>query len=159
MGTFHFTYIFNCSFDAYLLLLMFLMLLAHLSCNFVHSWIRHIAEAMFSYTILIFYISSFILTNITQKNSISCIQNFSKQSSLTVFSYIIALYINLYYIVVLVKQTTEVKTLRFTTSHNFKTVGQPYLGQSVAGFSPQRPVFGHRTFHLAFAIQNTGTCA
>ena len=47
------------------------------------------------------------------------------------------------------------KTLPFTMSHNFKTVAQLYLGQSVAGLSPQRPVFEHRSFHLAFAIQNS----
>jgi len=65
----------------------------------------------------------------------------------------------LYYFVLLLKQTSEVKTLPFTMSHNFKTVGQPYLRQSVAGFSLQGPVFGHRSFHLAFAIQSTGTGA
>ena len=59
----------------------------------------------------------------------------------------------------MLKQTFEVKTLPFTTSHNFKTVGQPCLGRSVVGLSPQRPVFEHRSFYLAFAIQNTGTRA
>ena len=61
--------------------------------------------------------------------------------------------VTLYYFVILLKQTSEVNTLPFATSHNFKTVGQPCLGQSVVGLSPQRPVFGHRSFHLAFAIQ------
>jgi len=61
--------------------------------------------------------------------------------------------VTLYYFVVLLKQTSEVKTLTFTMSHNFKTVVQLYLRQSVAGLSPQRSVFGHRSFHLAFAIQ------
>jgi hypothetical protein len=67
--------------------------------------------------------------------------------------------VTLYYFVVLLKQTAKLKTLPFTTSHNFKTVSQPCLGQSFAGFSTQRPVFGHRSFHFAFAIQNTGTRA
>ena len=65
----------------------------------------------------------------------------------------------LYYFDVLLKQTSEVKTLTFTMSHNFKTVVQLYLRQPVAGLSPQRSVFGHRSFHLAFAIQKTGTAA
>jgi len=51
----HFSlYMLNCSFEAYLFLLMLLMLVANLSCNFVHSYIWHGGGPMFNYAILIF---------------------------------------------------------------------------------------------------------
>jgi len=70
--------------------------------------------------------------------------------SAIVYNMLLKSVVTSYYFAVLVTQTTEVKTLFFSISHNFKTDAKPCLRPSVAEFSQQRIVFEDRSFHLAF---------
>ena len=62
-----------------------------------------------------------------------------------------------YFFAVLVTRNSEVKRLSFPMSRNFKTVAEPCLRPSVAEPSPQRLVFEHRSFYVAFVMQKNGT--